>query len=48
VVLPRLVTGGPQIDVQVDSEQAGTVHLSISELPLERAQAVLQLICDMR
>ncbi len=48
VVLPRLVTGGPQIDVKVDSEQAGTVHLSISELPLERAQAVLQLICDMR
>lgn len=48
VVLPRLVTGGPQIDVQVESEQAGTVHLSISELPLERAQAVLQLICDIR
>lgn len=48
VVLPRLVTGGPQIDVTVESEQAGTVHLSISELPLERAQAVLQLICDMR
>ncbi|WP_322050026.1 hypothetical protein [Paraburkholderia bannensis] len=48
VVLPRLVTGGPQIDVKVESEQAGTVHLSISELPLERAQAVLQLICDLR
>jgi hypothetical protein len=48
VVLPRLVTGGPQIDVKVESEQDGTVQLSISELPLERAQAVLQLICDLR
>jgi hypothetical protein len=48
VVLPRLVTGGPQIDVKVESEQDGTVHLSISELPLERAKAVLQLICDLR
>ncbi len=48
VVLPRLVTGGPQIEVKVNSEQPGTVHLSISELPLERAKAVLQLICDVR
>jgi hypothetical protein len=48
VVLPRLVTGGPQIEVKLDSEQAGTVNLSIRELPFERAQAVLQLICDMR
>ncbi|MBN3858642.1 hypothetical protein G3N59_35155 [Paraburkholderia sp. Ac-20340] len=48
VALPRLVTGGPQIDVAVDGEQSGTVHLSIRDLPLERAQAVLQLICELR
>jgi hypothetical protein len=34
--------------MKLDSEQAGTVNLSIRELPFERAQAVLQLICDMR
>ncbi|WP_322044848.1 hypothetical protein [Paraburkholderia sp. J67] len=48
VALPRLVTGGPHIDVEIGSDQAGSVHLSIRELPLERAQAVLQLICDVR
>jgi hypothetical protein len=48
VALPRLVTGGPQIDVAVDGVQTDTVHLSIRDLPLERAQAVLQLICEIR